>query len=176
MLRLLCRMSGFITAGHTTRLCNNRGIGANRLFPSLLRNTSASLYDIALVEEPIDFFQCQIGCLGIAEVLQNKLVDERYLILANTYDQRYEGKVERHEDQVTLPRQAVEKRRRNHNNEKVPDPIRRDTDSCTFRSHVQWEDFGYIHPWNAVHRHTKRQHVLEFVSFCLPMRLTFCLQ
>ena len=38
------------------------------MFPTVLRNASAAFHHVAFVEEPVDFFEGEVGGLGVAEL------------------------------------------------------------------------------------------------------------
>ena len=82
-------------------------------------------------EDKVDLLKRQVGRLRIAEV-----------------DERHEGEVERHEDQVGLPLQAVDDDGRDHHHEEVPQPVGGDADCGAFGAHVEGEDFGDVAPWD----------------------------
>jgi hypothetical protein len=68
-LGLFRRMSDFIAARQAACLYNSRGISANCMLPSFFCNPPTPLYYVTFIEEPVDFFERQIGSLGIAEIL-----------------------------------------------------------------------------------------------------------
>src|SRR5690242_15306787 len=112
-------------------------------FPTYFRNPSGPLDNIALVEQPINFFKSEIGCLGVAEVYQ-----------------RDEAEVQTHEDQITLPGQRIKKCWSNHDHEEIPKPIGRDTDCSPLGADMKWQYFRHQNPRDAVHSCTEREHVL----------------
>jgi hypothetical protein len=71
MLRLLCSVFLPLSTRHTADFQDTCWVRPHTLFPALLRYPSASLYDIAFVEEPVYFLERQIRCFGIAEILQS---------------------------------------------------------------------------------------------------------
>lgn len=59
-----------LPAGVTSRF-QNRGIhvSALRMFPAVFCDPATSFYYVAFVEEPVDFFECEVCGFGVAEVL-----------------------------------------------------------------------------------------------------------
>lgn len=93
-------------------------------------------------EEIIDLLQRQIGCFRIAEIYQ-----------------RHEGKVRAHEYQVSLPLQPVDDDGCDHDNEEIPDPVRRNPHGGSFRSGVKRQDLRHVDPRDAVDRCAEDEHV-----------------
>jgi hypothetical protein len=67
MLLLLSRIPYFSFAGRTAcfRAC---WIDTLSMLPTLLCDSPTASDDVSFVEEPVDFLECQIGGLGIAEL------------------------------------------------------------------------------------------------------------
>lgn len=78
-----------------------------------------------------------------------------------TYDERDEREVQRHEDEIALPFQIIQQRRRDHDDEEIPDPVRADADGGAFCAHVQGEDLRDVDPGDAVCGHAEDEHVGE---------------
>jgi hypothetical protein len=97
-------------------------------------------------EDEVDLLERQVGGLGIAEV-----------------DERHEGEVQAHEDQVAFPCKAIDDDGRDHDNEEVPgggvsglgagarwrdvpEPVAGDADCGALGTGVQGQDFGDVAP------------------------------
>ena len=110
------------------------------LLPDFSRNLDRR--SSRLHEQMVDPLQSQIGSLWVAEV-----------------DQRHECQISTHEDQVCLPLELVNNHRRDHNNDKVPQPITADSDGCAFRSGLEGENLRNIAPGDAIDRSTEDLHM-----------------
>lgn len=67
MLLLLSRISYFSFAGGTACF-HAYWVDTLSMLPSLLCDSPTASDDVSFVEEPVDFLECQVGGLGIAEL------------------------------------------------------------------------------------------------------------
>lgn len=112
--------------------------------PHLLAHPDGLPSRIRVDEDIIDLLERQIRRLRIHKV-----------------HERHERKVGAHEDQIRLPVQPVQDDGRDHDHEKIPDPVARDAGGGALGARVQGQDLGHVDPGDAVGGGAEDEHVGE---------------
>ena len=93
-------------------------------------------------EQVVDFFQRELVCLGVAVGCELLRARESDRVLSPEEHQWNERKIQTHPNQVGLPLEVTDGRRTDHDDDKIPQPVRTDTDGGAFTAGVQWENLG----------------------------------
>lgn len=92
---------------------------------------------ITIGEEEVNFFQGEVGCFGVEEVDDlhgsfsacKQIEDPK----GAKHSYRNKGKIQAHEDQISLPSKIIDQSRRDHYYEEVPEPVGGDANCLSSR-------------------------------------------